>query len=79
MKRLSLLNIKVKAVGFFKVYLKKQKGGVPVIDLSWKVFSKTGNIETYLLMKELEMTYEQTMNNQPRDQDQVEDGFKHIK
>ncbi|TCT27011.1 YqzL-like protein [Melghiribacillus thermohalophilus] len=50
-----------------------------MIDLSWKVFSKTGNIETYLLMKELEMTYEQTMNNQPRDQDQVEDGFKHIK
>ncbi|MFC4022762.1 YqzL family protein [Oceanobacillus longus] len=25
-----------------------------MVDLSWKVFSQTGNIETYLLMKELE-------------------------
>ncbi len=25
-----------------------------VLDLYWNVFSKTGNIETYLLMKELE-------------------------
>ncbi|MFD2630859.1 YqzL family protein [Oceanobacillus kapialis] len=25
-----------------------------MIDLTWKVFSQTGNIETYLLMKELE-------------------------
>ncbi|MDY0396712.1 YqzL family protein [Virgibacillus halophilus] len=25
-----------------------------MIDLTWKVFSETGNIETYLLMKELE-------------------------
>lgn len=25
-----------------------------VIDLVWKLFSQTGNIETYLLMKELE-------------------------
>lgn len=25
-----------------------------MVDLTWKVFSQTGNIETYLLMKELE-------------------------
>ncbi|MBP2078163.1 YqzL family protein [Oceanobacillus polygoni] len=25
-----------------------------MIDLTWKVFSQTGNIETYLLLKELE-------------------------
>lgn len=25
-----------------------------MVDLSWKVFSQTGNIETYLLMKEFE-------------------------
>lgn len=25
-----------------------------LIDLTWKLFSETGNIETYLLMKELE-------------------------
>ncbi|MDY0405544.1 YqzL family protein [Virgibacillus sp. 179-BFC.A HS] len=26
-----------------------------MIDLTWKLFRETGNIETYLLMKELEM------------------------
>jgi len=25
-----------------------------VIDFTWKVFSQTGNIETYLLMKQIE-------------------------
>lgn len=25
-----------------------------VLDFTWKVFSQTGNIETYLLLKELE-------------------------
>lgn len=25
-----------------------------MIDITWKVFSQTGNIETYLLLKELE-------------------------
>lgn len=28
--------------------------GFLVIDLTWKLFSQTGNIETYLIMKELE-------------------------
>lgn len=30
------------------------KGGLFVIDLTWKLFSQTGNIETYLLLKEME-------------------------
>lgn len=25
-----------------------------MVDITWKVFSQTGNIETYLLLKELE-------------------------
>ncbi|MFS0751410.1 YqzL family protein [Oceanobacillus sp. 1P07AA] len=25
-----------------------------MVDITWKLFSQTGNIETYLLMKELE-------------------------
>ncbi|MBP1968698.1 hypothetical protein J2Z83_000792 [Virgibacillus natechei] len=25
-----------------------------MVDITWKIFSETGNIETYLLMKELE-------------------------
>jgi len=25
-----------------------------VVDLTWKLFSQTGNIETYLLLKEME-------------------------
>ena len=31
-----------------------------MIDLSWKIFSQTGNIETYLLMKELEIVYHES-------------------
>ncbi|WP_138415736.1 YqzL family protein [Aquibacillus sediminis] len=34
-----------------------------MIDLSWKVFSQTGNIETYLLMKELENVYDETFHS----------------
>ncbi len=34
----------------------QRKVGFLVIDLTWKLFSQTGNIETYLLMKELENT-----------------------
>ena len=30
-----------------------------MIEFSWKVFSQTGNIETYLLMKELETVYDE--------------------
>jgi hypothetical protein len=31
-----------------------RKVGFLVLDLTWKLFSQTGNIETYLLLKELE-------------------------
>ncbi|MBB6454308.1 hypothetical protein HNQ94_002783 [Salirhabdus euzebyi] len=34
-----------------------------MIDFTWKVFSQTGNIETYLLMKELEDNHKGT--NEP--------------
>ncbi len=34
--------------------LKIQKGGVHMLDFTWKVFSKTGNIDTYLLFKQME-------------------------
>lgn len=33
---------------------KNRKAGFLVLDITWKVFSQTGNIETYLLFKELE-------------------------
>ena len=33
---------------------KLQKGGVTMLDFTWKVFSQTGNVDTYLLFKELE-------------------------
>ncbi len=29
--------------------------GFLVIDLTWKIFSQTGNIEAYLLLRELEV------------------------
>ncbi|WP_077621473.1 YqzL family protein [Sediminibacillus massiliensis] len=29
-----------------------------MIDFPWKIFSQTGNIETYLLMKEMETVYD---------------------
>ncbi|WP_010531023.1 YqzL family protein [Lentibacillus jeotgali] len=37
-----------------------------MIDFTWKLFSQTGNIETYLLLKELEKneSIEQTRNLQ---------------
>ncbi len=35
-------------------YLNFRKGGFFMIDLTWKLFSQTGDIETYLLYKELE-------------------------
>ncbi|MGP4072510.1 YqzL family protein [Piscibacillus sp. B03] len=31
-----------------------------MIDLPWKVFSKTGSVETYLLMKQMEEAYKST-------------------
>ncbi|WP_017755821.1 YqzL family protein [Calidifontibacillus oryziterrae] len=31
-----------------------------MVDLTWKIFSQTGNLETYLLMKEIERERQET-------------------
>lgn len=31
-----------------------------MIDFAWKIFSETGNLETYLLMKEIERDNQET-------------------
>lgn len=43
-----------------------RKVGFLVLDLTWKLFSQTGNIETYLLLKQLEdeSTINGTMQNE---------------
>ncbi|MBU8879428.1 YqzL family protein [Bacillus sp. FJAT-29790] len=35
-----------------------------MMDFTWKVFSQTGNIDTYLLFKELEMETREIPSNQ---------------
>ncbi len=47
---------------------KKRKGGLFMHDLPWIVFSQTGNIETYLLMKDMEIDTkkdEETIQDSP--------------
>lgn len=39
-----------------------------MIDLPWKVFSKTGSVETYLLMKQMEEAYKSTHQKSDLDQ-----------
>ncbi|WP_458412462.1 YqzL family protein [Schinkia sp. CFF1] len=34
-----------------------------MIELTWKIFSQTGNLETYLLMKEIEREFQETAEN----------------
>nr|WP_249226083.1 YqzL family protein [Oceanobacillus jordanicus] len=46
------------------IFKLKRKVGFLVIDLTWRVFSQTGNIETYLLMKELENEPNNTITGQ---------------
>ncbi|MCZ0704031.1 hypothetical protein J2T56_002255 [Natronobacillus azotifigens] len=36
-----------------------------MVDLPWKFFSQTGNVETYLLMKELESVDEEEVSMIP--------------
>lgn len=38
-----------------------------MIDFTWKVFSQTGNIDTYLLLKELEQETQEIPGNQDAD------------
>ncbi len=42
----------------------KKKGGIQMYEFTWKVFKKTGNIDIYLLLKELEKE-EHMMNTLP--------------
>jgi YqzL-like protein len=42
-----------------------------MIDFTWKVFSQTGNIETYLLLKELESD-EEDSSKQNKNNDKME-------
>jgi hypothetical protein len=35
-----------------------------MLEFTWKVFRETGNIETYLLMKEIERDDEETVSQQ---------------
>lgn len=37
-----------------KIISNTWKGGIEMYEFTWKVFKETGNVDTYLLMKELE-------------------------
>lgn len=43
--------------------------GFLVVDITWKIFSQTGNIETYLLLKELENDLNSTEQQQNEHKD----------
>ncbi len=45
--------------------------GFLVIDLTWRLFSQTGNIETYLLLKELEEREHATGDSIQREDEEV--------
>lgn len=36
------------------MYIQFEKGGMKMYEFTWKVFKETGNVNTYLLLKELE-------------------------
>jgi DNA polymerase elongation subunit (family B) len=38
--------------------------GLSMMEFTWKVFSQTGNVDTYLLFKELEKENQEIPNNQ---------------
>jgi len=46
-----------------------RKAGFLVIDFTWKLFSQTGNIETYLLLKEMENDTIQQKQNKNEHED----------
>jgi len=47
------------------------KGGFLVLDITWKLFTQTGNIEAYLLLKELEDDPNQTRDSQLSTEDTI--------
>lgn len=59
-----MVNLKIEA--FSK--RKNRKAGFLVLDITWKVFSQTGNIETYLLFKELENVDNEIDNDADEDE-----------
>ena len=43
-----------------------------MIDLTWKLFSQTGDIETYLLYKELEKEFVENRYNESKEESPLE-------
>ncbi|WKB36913.1 YqzL family protein [Terrilactibacillus sp. S3-3] len=41
-----------------------------MLDLTWKVFCMTGNIDTYLLLKEIEVDDDEKADEQPAPEDE---------
>lgn len=48
--------------------LTKRKVWFLVIDLTWKMFCETGNIEAYLLLKELEVEEDCSLKDQVKEE-----------
>ncbi|QTM99861.1 YqzL family protein [Sediminibacillus dalangtanensis] len=44
-----------------------------MLDFPWKIFSQTGNIETYLLMKEMESYYDEESSVNPNYKEQLQE------
>ncbi|WP_088102509.1 YqzL family protein [Halalkalibacter urbisdiaboli] len=48
-----------------------------MLDLSWKVFSKTGNVDTYLLIKELERESDEQFGQEDVEMSENQDAATH--
>ena len=48
------------------------RGGISLLDFTWKVFSQTGNIDTYLLFKELEKENSGTPEGKDDELDEID-------
>lgn len=62
----------VKDLGLKIASIELMKGGVSMLDFTWKVFSQTGNIDTYLLFKELEQETREIPENQEEELAQMD-------
>lgn len=43
-----------------------------MLDFTWKVFSQTGNVDTYLLFKELEKEKQEIPGNQDEELEEID-------
>jgi hypothetical protein len=43
-----------------------------MLDFTWKVFSQTGNVDTYLLFKELEKERQEIPGNQDEELEEID-------